>query len=496
MAKKKKNWNKATAREREEALRFHIWCLGLSTREEYFSWCIDCGFDASANKSPMNLRHELEYHERQSADQALKKARKRKNLLYEIERFCLGDTCLKDISNNHNAAKHSFDACQYIRKHFKGKHARLELLGFLQWIDKNSSLIDASELANGFRRPYIFGLLALATYRAQWLRDLTTWKARSYNCGRQLSSLIRHLLAHYSVPAFLDSVWLRRDKNAAKYQLWYVQIAQGDNPRRGNAPVPMTKRMAHLFLQAPANCSVEQAIRRAQVHSLGGDDRLCQAVFATHIANNLEHNEFWLSVIAFFIRHPMLDRVHFHPVVDFLYAHKFRVERVYDANNRIRDLPPPQPHLSMKGRTPDTLLAHVNRWHDALGRGSVKTKMVWQAKRIEGFTMITGKDLREITWRIRELLSHKELVREGRALSHCVASYAHSCVNGRCSIWSMTSEDAAGNVRHCVTIEILTAQNRIAQVRGRANRLPRNQEARVIEQWAKEQNLIFVKERF
>ena len=74
-------------------------------------------------------------------------------------------------------------------------------------------------------------------------------------------------------------------------------------------------------------------------------------------------------------------------------------------------------------------------------------------------------------WSIRELLSSDELIDEGRALRHCVSTYARSCHTGRSSIWSMEIEDENGR-RKILTIEVALREKVIRQVRGRRNRLP------------------------
>src|SRR5918997_6500639 len=55
---------------------------------------------------------------------------------------------------------------------------------------------------------YADALLALSAHRRDWVRPLDAWRARSHNARRQFASLLRHLLARYEVPAFLDSAWL------------------------------------------------------------------------------------------------------------------------------------------------------------------------------------------------------------------------------------------------------------------------------------------------
>ena len=71
--------------------------------------------------------------------------------------------------------------------------------------------------------------------------------------AEQFGSLARHLLARYDVPAFLDAAW--RDGLTAegvRHQGWFKHVGRGENIRTADdLPIPMTKRMAHHFLQTP-----------------------------------------------------------------------------------------------------------------------------------------------------------------------------------------------------------------------------------------------------
>ena len=42
-------------------------------------------------------------------------------------------------------------------------------------------------------------------------------------------------------------------------------------------PVPLTKRMAHLFLRAPDDVSIPEAFRFTRVLSQGGDERFARS---------------------------------------------------------------------------------------------------------------------------------------------------------------------------------------------------------------------------
>jgi hypothetical protein len=85
---------------------------------------------------------------------------------------------------------------------------------------------------------------------------------------------------------------------------------------------------------------------------------------------------------------------------------------------------------------------------------------------------------------ITELISSEELVEEGKAMEHCVASYWMMCALGQSSIWSLTFEDASGQVTRLLTLQVRNDQREIVQARGRANRPATQGERFILGCWA------------
>ena len=107
---------------------------------------------------------------------------------------------------------------------------------------------------------YANALLALAAHEQDWLRPLEHWRATSHNASRQFFSLLRHLLVRYDVPAFLDAAWLEGlTVEGVKHQGWYTHIGQGRNISTADGlPIPLTKKQAHHFLQAPDDFDISR----------------------------------------------------------------------------------------------------------------------------------------------------------------------------------------------------------------------------------------------
>ena len=81
-----------------------------------------------------------------------------------------------------------------------------------------------------------------------------------------------------------------------------------------------------------------------------------------------------------------------------------------------------------------------------------------------------------------------ELLDEGRAMSHCVYSYAPAIASKRTSIWALTIEDGTGHWRS-LTIEVINESRQIVQARGRFNRPPETRATAILNNWAAKNNL-------
>lgn len=310
----------------------------------------------------------------------------------------------------------------------------------------------------------------------------------THNADRQFSSLARHLFCRYEIPAFMDGVWLHGSGQA---QGWYMHLGLGKNIRSAaGLPVPLTRRMAHHFVQAPSHYDVNAAFRWAQVHTLGGNRRIADAVAETRMAQFFEDDAFWLSVLRFFIDNPMLDVGQYGPIVDYIWHKRFENRLVFIDRGVAQEAGPEQPNFSMHGRDAHTLLRQVERWHRGLNRALSGVGLQWEKSRFRDFRYKEGQDhsRNRKLWTIRELLSSNELAAEGQAQRHCVASYARSCFSGATSIWTMDLKETQV-LQKKVTIEVHNSTKTIRQVRGLRNRLATGGEMEVLRRWADAEGL-------
>ncbi len=476
--------------EAETSLRQHLCALGLGSTQEYKTWCRQHGFSGHLYKGSQQQQRERLVVTRLIAAAKLAESSKKPNFSKVIADAFTGS--LRPVESRspwHSTIRRVSEVAS------KDRHVKAKLLDLLLHVQSRMEFLDTSpalpQLGHQPGNTWIDGLLALAHSWRSWQRPIEEWAPRTHNTRRQFASLARHLLVEYPVPTFMDAVWFMGVREAAiQRQRWFSHIGMGNNIRTADTPIPLTKRMAHYFMQAPGDCTVDQAFRWGQVVGLGGSSRLARTIMATRLGEHFEHDDFWITVVRFFIDNPMLDLVHVGPIIDYLHEQRFVSREEFVAAGVFERRPPAQPNLTMKGRNPATLLRQVEHWHRRLGKEADHIKGEWASSGIGGFDGIEGQEgspsLRR--WTIRELLSGRALATEGRVMQHCVASYAHSCARRATSIWSLQMQNHEGSQR-ILTVEVRLSSKTICQARGKRNAMPDAKGKDILRRWAAQEGL-------
>jgi PcfJ-like protein len=472
----------------------HIRSLGLSTVEEYVGWCAQNGFGRRADK-----HWRLQLKVRSDANRAIADARlaqKRQELRQPekvIERIFNGD-----VQEHHCTQHHLKAICRAFKSAQECRRTQFALHDLLRHVSVCSDLVSGRPVISQYGcqvgNTFVDGLLALARQSLGWIRPVGDWKPQTHNARRQFSSLARHLFAEWPVPAFVDSVWfLGNGREAVRQQEWFLHIGRGHNIRTADLPLAYTKRMAHQFMHAPSDLTVESALRWGQIHGLGGTARLVWCIAGTRLGSSFEHDEFWTTVLQFFIANPMLDLAHVGPIIDYIHLQRFVSQDVFVAPGVVERRGPPQPNFTMRGRTPASLLRQVEAWHRTLTK-TEQPQAQWPRSRIDSFEFVEGAERggNLKIWSITELLSTKALVAEGRAMKHCVATYAHSCTSGARSIWTLEVETFEGRSK-ILTVEIENGARLICQARGKCNMLPGEKHRAILRRWAERAGLSLAK---
>lgn len=332
---------------------------------------------------------------------------------------------------------------------------------------------------------HLYDLALFAHHFEHAVRPLDTWQPHGKADEAVLQSLRRHLFVKYPVPACLE-----RETKDNPFS-WFIHWSNGISPRKF-VQVPhghVTPRILHLLYQAPTRLTFKKAFYWATAVSLGMNRyRATTLVEQLDSLNNYfkaaagdfsiaPHPEAFLtSWFQFLVKYPEIESVDFGPIADYIFHKKY--DFVIEGDLGI--IAVKDENFSLKGKTPASLKAEVDRWHHhlMLERATSKLPLTWGKTGIPGFELVMGPHYREMEYHIVELNTQADLFKEGKTLRHCVSTYVGKCVSCYCSIWSLRCTTTQ---EHLVTIEL--SDRRIVQVRGKCNRMPNDREARIISEW-------------
>ncbi|RSK24779.1 PcfJ domain-containing protein [Hymenobacter metallilatus] len=335
-------------------------------------------------------------------------------------------------------------------------------------------------LALAAHTPHLFteprlvpALAALVRWYHCRRRELVEWQPRRRNVYRQLYSLVRHLFDEFGdVPGWVIEAWAtgQLEQSGADMARLTLHLGRGQALRTfAELPETLSRRLEHEMRQAPYEYTLVQALRYAQLATRQALP-LLEAVLATRFGRETSPDDaFWLRVVEFFRDAPMVDASQFGPVCEWLH-----VKRTVGTDGE-----PPQPGLSLKGRSMAAVLAQSGHWHRRTHRArrywgyDVALHTAWSGLPVPDYApTATGRI------RIVQLRSYAELLEEGSAQKHCVSSYVYSCLRGQCGIFSLRI-----NGVRALTLEV-RANRQLVQVRGRENRRATEAERQWLEQWA------------
>jgi hypothetical protein len=317
-----------------------------------------------------------------------------------------------------------------------------------------------------------------AIYQIAWFspvtqRNVNDWKRNSHNPEKQLKDIVKHCFVTYEVPAFMYEIW---SDNNRKYMSWFIELARGNSVKSlSKVPVKLTKKGAHYFLQAPASYTIEMALRRAQALSFGTDELVAERIAHSSLSrNNFEHENFWETVIQFFMNQTMLDFNKMNEILDYL-------------SDCIRN----NAEYSMKGRTIISLTRQSDEWHlaQAIYSASMVELFTWNPLLNSSLIIETKQEKETKKYRLFELCTSKELIAEGRKMNHCVASYARSCCVKVTSIFTLRCTSFLKGNETLATIEVDTRSQTIVQAKARFNKPISAAAKKIMSDWAMQHDL-------
>lgn len=315
-----------------------------------------------------------------------------------------------------------------------------------------------------------------STYPFQ--RPVASFKCSLCSSERRSAQLLKYLYCIYAVPAWLID-WLVRESpaelNSAAHErsvslLMSIiyEMGGGRSPRNILKPYLSKSEMSLFFkIGLPANprITVFGHFVYCKARAKGLAETVCLSLAKVADEQRLDKPDIFSFVQSF---------------VEFCAArevNQLSVQDIWDylRSNRLIGA------FSFKGRTLASMLNLVNSWHEALNREArilAPNRYTKDWNKMQAFIedlKIEYKSASGIprSWNIidkntsmpieiRQLTKYTELINEGRAMHHCVATYHHACIQNSCYIFALR---IAGERK--ATIEV--RGNRVVQARGHCN---------------------------
>lgn len=457
-------------------LQYHLRALGLNGLDEYRAWCCERGF------SPRIKKHWKE-RSRERFQAAAVSIKARAAAAHRQKRQPA--RTLRELLSGALAAEELVEPFSTIATLLGGMPDQAVRDAFAELLLRvaDTRLLSRDWAVSWFGRTpgntWLEGLAALAGFHDAWKRAPAGWSATSHSRRRQFGTLCRHLLAEYPTPAFLDAAWFLGGPAGRRQQGWFIHLATGGSVRTADLPVRLTRKMAHHFLLAPPHYTPEAALRWGQVHGYGGGPRHVEAVLLTHRADAFDDDEFWTTVIEWFVRQG--DLTLFGPACVWV-ACVFDYLRHRRANGL---------SVCLRGASFADLITQTRAWHRELAGEKQAPYAAWPRSGVGEMTCTQRTPEGEVVlWTITELLNTADLWDEGRTQRHCVAGYQKMCETGSSSIWSLRTQRDGGKPKRRLTIELAPGSRRVLQIRGRGNRPPQEAELHWVRQWVEQEGLV------
>ncbi|MBV6457721.1 MAG: hypothetical protein HONBIEJF_00838 [Fimbriimonadaceae bacterium] len=320
------------------------------------------------------------------------------------------------------------------------------------------------------------------------IRSPEDFRSSTYNRSRRLQQFVDHLFVRYPTPDFLyrsvltPEGWavFRPDAPAIRKPAgWereaFFAAAQGTsvaNVMRDR----LTRKETHWFLQAPATNSAQQNVVWAKFVGSGVPIPLANTLlrrFGTRdVQKEIGHR--MDEIARFYARESAgMSDMTLSTITDYICA-------------ACRD-----PSFSLSGRTLGSVIELSRLWHATDVTGGRIPLVTWSP-----FLPLWERDLGDATVRAVELTSNRALAEEGRKQRHCVFTYASYCRSGATAIasirWIVYDDREAPKIIKRLTVELDRKRREIHQVRGFCNRMPDNDERKVLRQWTGDNDLTIV----
>jgi hypothetical protein len=323
----------------------------------------------------------------------------------------------------------------------------------------------------------------LAPFRHAWRHELTSWKPVDA-VGELAWSLACHLLcrrAEFPPPRWMFAAWVGDDALSVASRPWFVHVADGHNLCHApDLPYPLSKRMAHHAMLAPAYLTPGQALRFGQARGTSESitPRAAEAIARTRLGLPQRDESYWKKFIIWYGHTSARCMAHADAIVDFVHACRFGEFGQ-----------PPVPGFRYTRYAPLELVEAANHWR-ARQQALRQIQRRWRSCGVAGYEDVEGGLFGTLVFRVVELRSATELRQEGDLMNHCAYTYAERAAAGECAIFSVRAQQARAWTPEA-TIEVIPSERMILQARARDNARVSDVVEQVIRRWATAVGLTF-----
>lgn len=330
----------------------------------------------------------------------------------------------------------------------------------------------------------------LAWFAGYAIRKIEDWEPGSGSFEEEIPRLARHLFCKYSVPSWLDGIWvlsLHGTFYMLKHRIlwagWFLCMGQGGSLStfaRLNGFLVSERMMAHLHA-APSNLTPDLASLWALVMATCGNGRvahwICNTTLAQFHVNAVRAREdgpaflrMWDQTVRWIARYEssLTDDEAFE-ILDWAfteYDRRAKEQRVF----------------SWSGRTLKKVREQAHHFFCKRQKLLKSRQMSYWNAGTYAWSWLGGSDGDEgaVRWEFVELNTSFLMWEEGNAMRHCAGGegYQYLCEEMDCCLISLTR-----NGVRAVTIEINGSSLQVEQVKGRFNREPLEEELGVIQRW-------------
>ncbi|HTG43131.1 MAG TPA: PcfJ domain-containing protein, partial [Verrucomicrobiae bacterium] len=201
----------------------------------------------------------------------------------------------------------------------------------------------------------------------------------------------------------------------------------------------------------------------------------------TRLGRDVSNPSFWRTVLGFFISNSDFPATQIGEAIEFIHAMRFGGEEIPSAD-RCHRRAPICPDFRIEGRNTNSLLRLMHRWHLETA-DSQHPVTSWPPSGIDPFRFLDKReDGMDREWSVVELCNSAALIAEGRAMSHCVATFIDKCRRRACSIWSLRLR-IQDQEKRMATIEV-APNRRIVQIKARCNTFAGDRSQDMILRWS------------